>query len=44
MRRTTRAVYISKQILEIIDTTKLTLATPAAGSFAPPNIWDEWDM
>jgi len=35
---------LSKQILEIIDTTELTLATPASGSFAPPNIWDEWDM
>lgn len=35
---------LSEQILELIDTTELTPATPASGSFAPPDIWDERDM
>lgn len=35
---------LSEQILELIDTTELTSVTPASGSFAPPDIWDEWDM
>ena len=35
---------LSEQILELIDTTELTPATPVSGSFAPPDIWEEWDM
>ncbi|KAL4063545.1 hypothetical protein V8B97DRAFT_1991199 [Scleroderma yunnanense] len=35
---------LSEQILELVDTTEFTPVTPASGSFAPPDIWDEWDM
>ena len=31
---------LSERILELIDTTELMPATPASGSFAPPDIWD----